>query len=145
MCRDTPQASNLEDLMLITRRRDADMKHAWDELVGMLTSARDNTMDQAKSRFSDAQESVADTGWEARRRLANAAGALAGRPAPPRWGLIATAGAVGAIVGASAIVAAARFLRSRRTHMATELPMVGSDEVLSPAEREQILNATTRK
>lgn len=130
--------------MLINRRREADMKHAWDELVETLTSARGATMDQARGLFNDAQESFSDSGRETRRRLANAADALAGRPTSPRWGLIAAAGAIGAVAGASAIIAA-QIARSRRTRTTTDQPMLGADETLSPAERERILNTATKR
>ncbi|MBB5867649.1 hypothetical protein F4553_001028 [Allocatelliglobosispora scoriae] len=129
---------------MITRRQDADVRRAWDELVATLTSAKETTVDQAKGLFNDAQDTVSDTRRVASRRLHNAAGALAGRPTPPRWGLIAVAGVVGVAVGAAAIVAAANLLTRSRKAVEIEEQILGADEILSPAERDRIISSPKR-
>ena len=130
--------------MMITRRQDTDVRRAWDELVATLTSAKESTVDQAKGRISDAQDTVSGSSRMARRRLRNAAGALAGRPTSPRWGLIAVAGAVGVAVGAATIVAVSNLLNRSRKAVEIEDQILGGDELLSPAERDRII-ASPRK
>jgi len=84
-----------------------------DALVAALSDARDSTADQARDLFHSAADRWSDGSRHARKRVNRAVDALAGRPAPPRWGQIAMFAGIGVAVGAVGALAARQAMARR--------------------------------
>jgi hypothetical protein len=95
------------------RRFDADALPGVDRLVSALSTARDSTSDQARELYRNATDTLTDGSRTARKRVHHAVDALAGRPAPVRWGLMAVFAAAGLVIGAVGALSA-RMAVSRR-------------------------------
>ena len=77
-----------------------------DSLVSALSDAKDTTSDQARLLFHSAADALADGSRTAKKRVNRAVDALAGRPAPARWGQVAMFAGLGVAVGAVGALAA---------------------------------------
>jgi len=88
-----------------------------DYLVSTLSDAKDNTADQAREFYRSAADSISDGSRLARKRMHRAVDALAGRPAPARWGQIAMFAAFGVLAGAVAALAARQVVASRMAEL----------------------------
>jgi hypothetical protein len=84
-----------------------------DALVSALTDARDTTSDQARVLFHSAADALSDGSRTAKKRVNRAVDALAGRPAPSRWGQIAMYTGIGIAVGAVGALAARQVVARR--------------------------------
>jgi hypothetical protein len=73
-----------------------------DTLVSALSEAKDNTADQARELFHSAADTLSDGSRTARKRVNRAVDALAGRPAPSRWGQLTLFAGIGVLAGAIA-------------------------------------------
>jgi hypothetical protein len=93
--------------MMRSRRFDADA------LVSALSDAKDTTTDQARELFHSAADAVSDGSRTARKRVNRAVDALAGRPAPSRWGQLTLFAGIGILAGAIAALAGRRAVSKR--------------------------------
>ena len=84
-----------------------------DALVSALSDAKDTTTDQARELFHSAADAVSDGSRTARKRVNRAVDALAGRPAPPRWGQIVMIAGAGVIAGAAVALASRQAVAKR--------------------------------
>jgi hypothetical protein len=92
----TESQEPLEDPMSRSRRFDTDT------LVSALSDAKDTKADQARDLFHSAADVLSDGSRTARKRVNRAVDALAGRPAPSRWGQLTLFAAIGVVFGAIA-------------------------------------------
>lgn len=88
-----------------------------DALVAALSDAKDNTADQAREFYRTAADTFQDGSKVARKRMHRAADALAGRPAPARWGQVVMFAAFGVVAGAIAALAARRVVAQRMAEL----------------------------
>src|SRR5688572_23361039 len=86
-------------MFLRTRNNDSVATATWNEFLHGLGSTRDVAAERAKEKAGSVREALSDTGSEARHRASLALDALAGRPAPVRWGWVVAAAGLGALAG----------------------------------------------
>lgn len=86
-------------MFLRTRNNDSVATATWNEFLHGLGSTRDVAAERAKEKAGSVRSALSDTGSEARHRASLALDALAGRPAPVRWGWVVAAAGLGALAG----------------------------------------------
>lgn len=102
---------------------------AWESLVSAIESAGDTTRHtrrRASSFVDEASTRVGSSANEARKRASRALDALAGRPTPPPWGLLAIVAAAAAVGGWLAAGTIKRFspaVRHELADLADEMPV----------------------
>lgn len=84
-----------------------------DTLVSAMSGAKDTTADQARMLFHSAADVLSDGSRTARKRVNRAVDALAGRPAPSRWGQLTMIAGIGVVAGAIAALAGRKVVSDR--------------------------------
>jgi hypothetical protein len=86
-------------MFLRTRNKDSVASATWNEFLHGLGTTRDVAAERAREKAGSVRSTLSDTGSEARHRASLALDALAGRPAPMRWGWVVAAAGIGALAG----------------------------------------------
>ncbi|MEV0459480.1 hypothetical protein [Catellatospora methionotrophica] len=86
-------------MFLRTRNKENVASATWNEFLHGLGSTRDVAAEKAREKAGSVRETLSGTGTEARQRASLALDALAGRPAPVRWGWVVAAAGVGVLAG----------------------------------------------